>query len=77
MPLRSHEFQSTFLAFYDARGTIIVQFPHHGIEERQHERNCGNADALDEDKDHVGNRAPGVPNSPYVDSMVMDGLAGR
>ncbi len=55
----------------------MAQFPHHGIEERQHERNCGNADALDEDRDHVGNRAPGVPNSPYVDSMVMDGLAGR
>lgn len=36
---RSRGFRTIFLAFYDARGAIMAQFPHHGIEERQHERN--------------------------------------
>ena len=56
---RSRGFRAIFLAFCDARGAIMAQFPHHGIEERQHERNCGDADALDEDKDHVGNKSTG------------------
>ena len=36
----------------------MAQLLHHGIEERQHERNCGNADALDDEcKDHAGNKS--------------------
>lgn len=50
--------RAIFLAFYDARGAIIAQFPHHGIEERQHERDCGDAGTFeDESKDHGVNRS--------------------
>ena len=36
----------------------MAQFPHHGIEERQHERNCDDADALDHEyKDHGGSKS--------------------
>ena len=35
----------------------MAQFPHHGIEERQHERDRGDAYALDENKDHAGNNS--------------------
>ncbi len=36
----------------------MAQFPHHGIEERQHERNCGNTGTFeDESKDHAGNKS--------------------
>ena len=35
----------------------MAQLPHHGIEERQHERNCGDAYALDENEDHAGNNS--------------------
>ena len=39
-------------------GAIMAQFPPHGIEERQHERNCGDADALDDEyEDHGGSKS--------------------